>query len=120
MISILRRGGGILAVLALVAGALSGPVAAQATYTDQKLEAFVTAALAVDDLVKTWAPRIDSAGSQEKADELRTQANTELIGAVERTDGISLDEYRQIVRAAGQDADLSARIQQIVEQKSVE
>ncbi len=120
MISVLRRIGGILGVLALVAASITGPAAAQTAYSDAKLQAFVTAALAVDDLVKTWAPRIDSAGSQEKADQLRTQANTELIGAVEQTDGISLDEYRQIVRDAGQDADLSARIQKIVEEKSVD
>ena len=120
MISILRRIGGVLGVLALVAGPIGGQVAAQTAYSDAKLEAFVTAALAVDDLVKTWAPRIDNADSQERADQLRTQANTELIDAVESTDGISLDEYRQIVREAGQDADLSARIQKIVEEKSVE
>ena len=118
MIASLRRIGGILGLLALVAGPFSGQLAAQTAYSDDKLEAFVTAALAVDDLVKTWAPRIDNADNQEKADQLRTQANTELIAAVERTDGISLDEYRQIVREAGQDADLSARIQKIVEQKS--
>lgn len=120
MISILRRIGGVLGVLALVAGSAGGQAAAQAGYSDAKLDAFVTAALAVDDLVKTWAPRIDNADSQEKADQLRTQANTELIDAVEGTDGISLDEYRQIVRDAGQDADLSARIQKIVEEKSAD
>ena len=120
MISILRRIGGVLGMLALVAGVTGGQVAAQAAYSDAKLDAFVTAALAVDDLVKTWAPRIDNADSQEKADQLRTQANTELIDAVESTDGISLDEYRQIVRDAGQDADLSARIQKIVEEKAAD
>ncbi|MFQ5774087.1 MAG: DUF4168 domain-containing protein [Kiloniellaceae bacterium] len=104
-------------VLAAALGlSLAGPARAQASFDEAKLEAFVTAAVAVGALIDQWLPRIKSAESQEAADRLRAQANAELVAVIDRTDGISVDEYKAINDAARSDPALSARIEGIYQQ----
>jgi Domain of unknown function (DUF4168) len=102
------------AVLAFALAA-SGPAWAQtqAEFTDQKLESFVVAALAVEELIQQWNPRIQGAENAEEAAQLREQASTELVDAISRTEGITLEEYQEIGQAAQGDPDLRARIQRI-------
>ena len=58
----------LTAALALALAA-SGPVWAQTQpeFTDQQLESFVVAALAVDQLIREWNPRIEAAEDQGQA-----------------------------------------------------
>lgn len=106
----------VVALAAALSLSMIAPVTAQATYSDVKLKAFVTAAMAVDALINEWGPRIRDAESQESADRLRTQANAELVSAVESTGGISLDEYKAINEAARADPGLAERIEKIYRQ----
>jgi hypothetical protein len=109
-------GAAILALsLALTIGAAN---AQTTTYDDTKLQSFVTAALSVNELIQQWTPRIQGAQNEAEAADLRTQANSELIAAIEKTDGMTVDEYREISLAAQSDPTLMARIEQIFKGRS--
>ena len=99
--------------------ALAGASAAMAdpAYSEQKLGAFVEAAVQVRELSSVWQQRIVTAGSEAQAGELRNQAGQELVAAVESTDGITLAEYNQIVEDARKDPDLSARIGSMLQER---
>ena len=104
--------------LTIVLGlAAFGPASAEGHLSDAKLQAFVAAAVSASKVIEHWTPRIDSAESQEAIEELLAQANTELAAAIEGTDGITLEEYREIAQAAQADPGLSARIEQIFKQE---
>jgi GTP1/Obg family GTP-binding protein len=98
----------------------SGPVGAQQKpeFSDQQLESFVVAALAVDKLIREWNPRIQAAEDKAQAAQLREQANGELLEVIARTDGITVEQYQQIIHAAKADPDLKARIDAISRAKS--
>ena len=100
--------------------AVSGPAwaQAQAEFTDQKLESFVVAALAVEELIRQWNPRIQGAESAEQAAQLREQASTELVDTINRTQGITVEEYQEIGQAAQGDANLAARINEIYQKQT--
>jgi hypothetical protein len=111
----------VLATAALaLALAASGPVCAQTPpeFTDQQLESFVVAALAVDQLIREWNPRIQAAEDQGQAAELREQATAELIEVITRTKGMTVEQYQEIGRAAKADPELAARIDEIYQEKS--
>src|SRR5690606_2720822 len=58
--------------------AASGPALAQEAQTefsDQQLESFVVAAIAVDEVIREWNPRIQAAENEEQAAQLREEAN---------------------------------------------
>jgi hypothetical protein len=103
--------------LALVA---SGSVWAQTQtdFTDQKLDSFVVAAIAVDEVIREWNPRIEDAENAEQAARLREEANGALVETIARTDGITLDEYQAIGEAAQSDQDLATRINEIYQEKA--
>jgi hypothetical protein len=100
--------------------ATSGPVWAQAKpqFSDQQVESFVIAALAVDKLIREWNPRIQAAENDAEAAQLREEANGELVEAIARTDGITVEQYQQILLARKADPDLKARIDAIYQAKS--
>ncbi len=83
---------------------------------DQKLEAFIEAAAAVDGVTATWQTRIVGADDQE-ADVLRHQANDEIRESIEQVEGISFAEYREIRRAIAADPEMLARVTAIMRQQ---
>ena len=103
-----------LAILLTVT--VMGMASAQSEVSDVKIHAFLTAAMSVNEVIEEWTPRIKAAESQEAADDLKAQANAELVAAVEATDGISPDEYVEIANAAQNDPALAARIEAIYQQ----
>ncbi len=113
MTSILRRAtGAMILALSLVLLPTGAPRAEQ-QYDQAKLESFVTAALAVNQLVEQWTPRIQGAQNETEATQMREQANGELVAAIQQSNGISVDEYRQISEAAQSDPALMTRITEI-------
>jgi hypothetical protein len=110
-----RATGAMIMALSLVYLLIGTPQAAE-QYEQAKLESFVTAALAVNQLVEQWTPRIQGAQNETEAAQLREQANQELVAAIQQSNGISVDEYRQISQAAQSDPQLMARITEIFDQ----
>jgi hypothetical protein len=100
--------------------AASGPAWAQAQpeFSDQQLESFVVAALAVDKVIREWNPRIQAAEDEANAAQLREQANAQLIEVITRTDGMTVEQYQQIGHAAQADPGLAQRINEIYQEKS--
>ena len=98
----------------------SGQVRAQAQpeFSDRQLESFVVAALAVDELIREWNPRIQGAENAEHAAQLREEANGALVEAITGTEGITLEQYQAIGQAAQSDPNLAARINEIYQEKA--
>lgn len=91
---------------------------AQTEFSDQQLESFVVAALAVDELIREWNPRIQAAENDEQAAQLREEANAALLETITETEGMTVEEYQEIGRAAQADPELAARINEIYQEKS--
>ena len=91
---------------------------AQSDFSDQQLESFVVAALAIDEVIREWNPRIQAAENEEQAAQLREEANAALLETISKTEGITIDEYKEIGQAAQSDPQLAARINEIYQAKA--
>jgi uncharacterized protein DUF4168 len=111
-----RATGAMIVALSLVYLPIGAPQAEE-QYEQAKLESFVTAAIAVNRLIEQWTPRIQGAQNETEATQMREQANGELVAAIEQSDGITIDEYRQISQAAQSDPALMARISEIFDDR---
>lgn len=80
---------------------------------ERKLEAFIEAAAAVDNVMAVWQPKIVRA-DDDRVDILRHQANDEIRESIEQVEGISFAEYREIRRAIAVDPDMLARVTDIM------
>jgi hypothetical protein len=112
-----RVGAAIMGMMLGVATIAPLGAQTQTEVSDAKLESFVVAALAVNDLMTEWSPRIQGAKDENEANTLRQQAQSEFVAAVEQTEGITIEEYQTIGQAAQQDPELNARIQKIYQTK---
>lgn len=101
--------------LLLIAG--SGPAGAQVAPSEAKLAAFIEAAVTVNRLRDFWTPKIGAAQSETEAEGLIEQANAQMRQAIERADGITLQEYMEIAQAADRDPALSDKLQEMFQQK---
>lgn len=108
-----KRLGAALLAITIAAAAAPLPAGAQASYDDATLEAFVTAALAVEELIVAWTPRVQGAENEAQAEEIKAQAKAEIDGAIEGTDGMSIDSYMSIAQALEGDEALRDRVQEI-------
>jgi hypothetical protein len=90
---------------------------ADAEVEDEKLEAFINAALAVDHVMDKWQPRIIQADGGAEADKLHIKANAEIKETIEKADGISFDEYQKIRKAIAADPEMLDRVTQIMWQQ---
>lgn len=105
-----RRGLVALGVLFLLATPVT---AAEQQYSDDKLRAFVAAAVMIGDMSSEWREKIEAAPSEEEANQLREQAGQELAAAIDAADDITLEEYNEISVAARADPELATRIREI-------
>ncbi len=83
---------------------------AQADVSDAKLDSFVVAALSVSEIAQEFEGRIQAAADDAARQSLANEAREAMIGAVEETDGITVEEYVTISEAARSDADLNQRV----------
>ena len=91
---------------------MTAPVSAEdAVKVDEaKLESFVVAAKAVHEVVKASAHKISEVKTEEQAEALRVELDAKFEEAIEKTDGITLAEYKEIHEAATKDEALGQRI----------
>lgn len=94
------------------------PQASEVDMSDEKLEAFVTALLGVEEVRIEYTPQIEAAGSEEDQAELVNQANEEIISKIDAVPELTVDEYVTIAQAAQQDQELGARIAALVEEQT--
>ncbi len=110
--------GAVAPVMAQTAAPAPAPQASEVDMSDEKLEAFVTALLGVEEVRIEYTPQIEAAGSEEDQAELVNQANEEIISKIDAVPELTVDEYVTIAQAAQQDQELGARIAALVEEQS--
>lgn len=119
----------LLALGALAAGPVAPAAADQANaqlaqadsagqeYSDAKLSAFADAANEVSEIAQEWGPQIreaQEAGNNQKAQQIKQQADREIRKVIQDADGITVSEYNKIAEAAREDRDLYQRIVQMM------
>ncbi len=109
-------GGSLLPIPQALAQQAAAPAAAPAALSDEKLHAFIVAALKVGDLIDEWSPKIEAAKTPEEQDKLKQQANSELVAAIQGNGDLTLPEYQAISTAAENDPALQDRILAILQQ----
>lgn len=110
--------GAVAPVMAQTAAPAPAPQASEVDMSDEKLEAFVTALLGVEEVRIEYTPQIEAAGSEEDQAELVNQANEEIISKIDAVPELTVDEYVTIAQAAQQDQELGARIAALVEEQT--
>ncbi len=83
--------------------------APQIDVSEQQVENFVEAYVAVQTIAQQYQPQIQTAGDKAKAAKLQEQARGKMKAAITDT-GLELGEYKQIALAANQSESLRKRI----------
>lgn len=83
---------------------------AGATYDESKLQSFVVAFLQVDEINRTYAPQLQEAEGEEAQGAVREEASQQMMQAVESVDGITVEEYGEIIQQAQTDPALAEQI----------
>jgi hypothetical protein len=99
-----------LILLFIVAFGTSSASHAQSTVSPGQAEAFVRAAMAINQVSEEWQPRIDRAKSEVEAERLRDQANVAMRQAIREVGGMTVDDYRTVYEAARRDPELAAHL----------
>lgn len=110
---------GLALVLAPVAPALAqgeAPDIEASQVTEERLTLFVAAAMNVLEVADQYRGQIEAETDAQARQDLAEEANLAMLAAVEGTDGITVDEYLAISRAAQADADLNARVMEKFEE----
>lgn len=84
--------------------------------SQQDLEAFASAAVAVDSVLQEWQPRLAEAETAEEAATIQEEAADEATRAVE-SEGLSVEEYQQINQAVQMDPELQQQVVQMIEER---
>ncbi len=88
----------------------AAPEAEASQYSVAELSAFVTAALAVNEVDQRYQVQVMETEDPAEQQQLIEAANGEMIAAVEQTPGITLEQYMEIGQAAEADPELNARL----------
>lgn len=76
----------------------------------EMVDAFIAAALAVNEVRESYMAQIEAEADQNAQMEMLEAADAAMLQAVEETPGITLDEYIAIANAAAEDPELAAQI----------
>lgn len=117
---------GLLATAAIAALSLHLPAAAQSqppaaaqqapgAVSDVELQAFAQATVDVQKIRDDWQPRIQAAPDAKAGDELRQQAQAEMVSAVEAK-GLSVEKYQEIYQLAQVDPGVRQKVVSMIEQ----
>lgn len=89
-------------------------------FDDSKLQSFAVAFLAVDKIRREYAPKVKQATSKDEQKQIQTEAGQKMVGAVQDAEGISVDEYNEIIQSAQADPDLAQRLNDIIQKKAAQ
>jgi hypothetical protein len=91
------------------------PPAQQTEIDPNQIKTFASAAREIQEIRARWAPKMQEAGDAEKAKALQTQANAEMVSAVEEK-GLTVATYNAIATAAQENPQLADKIAKLMEQ----
>lgn len=84
----------------------------------EKLQSFAVAFVEVERIKQEYTQRLQQAGSDTEQQQIQNEAGERMLQAVENTDGISVNEYNQIIRSAQADPELAQRLSDAIGQAS--
>ena len=90
------------------------------SYSSDQLDIFANALLRVADVRQDYTAQLKSAETEDARAAIVEEANTEITGVIEDTDGITLDRYTEIAQAASEDQTLNQRIVKRVQEMAGE
>ncbi|WP_372425359.1 DUF4168 domain-containing protein [Salinarimonas chemoclinalis] len=85
--------------------------------TEEKVEAFAVATLALAEINRVYEEQAARIDTEEERERLMAATNLAMMDAVERVDGISIDEYNAIATAAREDGALADTINEALVQQ---
>ena len=94
----------------------NAPAGAAEAVSDEKLQSFAVAFAEVEKIKQEYSQRLQAAGSETEQQQLQTEAGQKMLQAVENTEGMSVDEYNQIIESAQADPSLAERLTKIIGQ----
>ena len=89
---------------------MQAPTVEAPDVSDEKLKSFAVAFLEVSKISQEYKPEFDGAASEEDKQRVQQEAGQKMVEAVNATEGISIDEYNQIIQSAQADPELAQRI----------
>ena len=89
---------------------MTSPDTGAEEFSEAQLESFIDATVKIQELRTEFMPQIEAAETEEDAQALAEQAQTEMQNAVEDTEGLDVATYNQIGQAAQSDQELNARL----------
>lgn len=110
-ISLALSGGAAIPAMAQDAPAASAEASG---YSDEKLQSFVNAAIAVSDIQREAVASLEKLDDEAQQQTVVEEANAKMEQAIESTDGITLDEYVEVAAAAESDPALRKRLETIM------
>jgi len=96
----------------------SEPAIEAPAVTEEKLQSFAVAFVEVEKIKQQYTQRLQEAASETEQQQIQNEAGERMLQAVEATDGISLDEYNQIIQSAQADPNLAQRVTDAIGQAS--
>ena len=100
-----------LALTVLLATTIVGH--ADTSYSDEKLQAFVSGAIAAQAMAGRWLRVIDETESEELAAIYRVQANEDMRAAVEGVEGLTYREYIEIIEVLRANPELAGQVEKL-------
>jgi hypothetical protein len=89
---------------------------ASAMLTEQTVDTFVDAFVAVQEVREDFAERLGSATNEGEAQTMQQQAQENMLRAVEQT-GMSVQEYNDVATALQNDPELLQQVRQMAEER---
>ncbi|WP_047144848.1 DUF4168 domain-containing protein [Aquamicrobium sp. LC103] len=86
------------------------PSAEAPSFSDEKLKSFAVAFLEVSKITQEYQPQLEGAKTPEDQQRVQSEASDKMVNAVESSEGISVEEYTQIIQAAQTDPELAQKI----------
>lgn len=104
-------------------GVLAGPLVAEqaqaqenASFSDEKLRSFATAAVKLSQIRSEYQAQMGNAENDEERQALTQQTNEQMAQAVQETDGISVEEYNEIASASRSNPEVAEKVETYMEE----
>jgi len=88
-----------------------------AEFSQDKIDAFVLAAVDLSEVRSDYQQKIAQAATEDEKQQLAVEGQAKMAEAVEKADGITIQEYTEIGTAAQADPELAQRLTMLIEEK---
>lgn len=84
-------------------------------FSDEQLQSFALAALEVQEIRAEYVARMQQTENEDERQQLAQEANTAMVGVIEDTPGLTVDDYNAIIEASSENPELSQRINEYMQ-----